>query len=128
VRFGGISSISIRGSLIATYVVGYPDAPTRTAITGEMDGYFNSRLTEFLIRDGVVTIFATLFVLWFLTMLHSMLRRLRAREAASHLPPGGRLVYVTLVVAGLAVELLYPAIMARFENFQQDAQIGFMSP
>jgi len=39
----------------------------------------------------------------------------------------GGLLFIALVVAGAAVEIVYPATLARFENFQQDAQLGFLS-
>ena len=39
----------------------------------------------------------------------------------------GGLVFITLVLAGAAVEIEYPATLARFENFQADAQLGFLS-
>ena len=32
-----------------------------------------------------------------------------------------------MVLTGAAVEIVYPATLARFENFQQDAQLGFLS-
>ncbi len=31
------------------------------------------------------------------------------------------------MLAGAAVEIIYPATLARFENLQQDAQLGFLS-
>ena len=31
------------------------------------------------------------------------------------------------MLTGAAVEIVYPATLARFENFQQDAQLGFLS-
>jgi hypothetical protein len=34
---------------------------------------------------------------------------------------------VCLTSVGFATEILYPATLARFENFQQDAQIGFLT-
>jgi len=39
----------------------------------------------------------------------------------------GGLLFITLVLARAAVEIVYPATLARFENFQQDAQLGFLS-
>ncbi len=32
-----------------------------------------------------------------------------------------------MILAGAAVEIVYPATLARFENFEQDAQLGFLS-
>jgi len=39
----------------------------------------------------------------------------------------GGLVFKTLVLAGAAVEIVYPATLTRFENFAPDAQLGFLS-
>src|ERR671920_317652 len=39
----------------------------------------------------------------------------------------GGLVFITLVLAGAAVGIVYPATLARFENFRADAQLGFLS-
>ena len=36
-------------------------------------------------------------------------------------------MFITLVLAGAAVEIVHPATLARFENFQADAQLGFLS-
>ena len=36
-------------------------------------------------------------------------------------------MFITLVLAGAAVEIVYPATLARFENFRADAQLGFLS-
>jgi hypothetical protein len=127
-RLGGISGILFVALLIPAYVVGYPDAPTRTASAEEVVGYFNDRLAGFLIGNGVVAIFATFFFLWFLGVLHGMLRRAEDEGGAfSSTALAGGLMYVTLLAAGLAVEILYPATLVRFESFQQDARIGFLS-
>ena len=32
-----------------------------------------------------------------------------------------------MLLAGAAVEIVYPVTLDRFENFQQDAQLGFLS-
>lgn len=39
----------------------------------------------------------------------------------------GGLLFITLALAGAAVEIVHPATLARFENFRPDAQIGFLS-
>ena len=36
-------------------------------------------------------------------------------------------MFITLVLAGAAVKIVYPATLARFENFAPDAQLGFLS-
>jgi hypothetical protein len=45
----------------------------------------------------------------------------------SSVSPAGGLLFVALILTGAAVEIVYPATLARFENFQQDAQLGFLS-
>ena len=39
----------------------------------------------------------------------------------------GGLVFLALVLAGAAVEIVHPAALARFENFRPDAPLGFLS-
>ncbi len=36
-------------------------------------------------------------------------------------------MFLALVLAGAAVEIVHPAALARFENFRPDAQLGFLS-
>jgi hypothetical protein len=36
-------------------------------------------------------------------------------------------VFIVLMLAGAAVEIVYPATLARFENFAPEAQLGFLS-
>jgi len=45
----------------------------------------------------------------------------------SHVSLAGGVLFAALMLAGAAVEIVYPATLARFENFQQDAQLGFLS-
>jgi hypothetical protein len=40
---------------------------------------------------------------------------------------GGGLMFVALETAGAAVEIVHPATTSRFENFQPDAQLAFIS-
>jgi hypothetical protein len=66
--------------------------------------------------------------LWFLGALHGVLRSAEGGGGGiSSVALGGGLVFVTLVLASAAVEIVYPATLARFENFQADAQLGFLS-
>ena len=39
----------------------------------------------------------------------------------------GGLLFVALPLAGPAIELVHPATMSRFANFQRDPQVGFVS-
>jgi hypothetical protein len=61
-------------------------------------------------------------------VLHSVLKDAEGEGYGfSSVSLAGGLLFITLVLAGAAVEIVYPATLARFENFQQDAQLGFLS-
>jgi hypothetical protein len=88
--------------------------------------YFGDRQDGILLYSGVLLIFAAFFFLWFLGGLHGVLRSAEGGGISSVALAGG-LAFITLVLAGAAVEIVYPATLARFENFQADAQLGFLS-
>ncbi len=57
-----------------------------------------------------------------------MLRSAEGEEGGfSSVAFAGGLVFITLALAGAAVEIVHPAAQARFENFAPNAQIGFLS-
>jgi hypothetical protein len=61
-------------------------------------------------------------------VLHSVLKDAEGEGYGfSSVSLAGGLLFITLVLAGAAVEIVYPATLARFENFHQDAQLGFLS-
>ena len=94
----------------------------------EVIGYFNTAPRQFLIYNGILPIFSAFFFLWFLGMLHSMLWHIEGDEIRlSSAALAGGVMYITLAWAAVAVEILYPATLARFENFQQDVQLVFLS-
>jgi hypothetical protein len=74
-RLGGASGILYVVLFIPAYVVGYPDAPTSASGVQEAFDYFGGEQSTFLIFNGVLTIFSAFFFVWFLGMLHSVLRR-----------------------------------------------------
>ncbi len=74
-RLGGASGILYVVLFILAYVVGYPDAPTSMSGAQEPFDYFGGEQSMFLIFNGVLTIFCAFFFVWFLGMLHSVLRR-----------------------------------------------------
>ncbi len=74
-RLGGASGILYVLLFIPAYVVGYPDAPTSASGVQEAFDYFGGEQSMFLIFNGVLTIFSAFFFVWFLGMLHSVLRR-----------------------------------------------------
>lgn len=127
-RLGGLGGILYAVSFIPAYVVGYPDAPLSTSGAQEVFAYFGGERSAFLFFNGVLTIFSAFFFLWFLGVLHGVLRRAEGEVAGlSSVALAGGVMFVTLSWAGVAVEVAYPATLARFENFQQDAQLVFLS-
>jgi hypothetical protein len=132
VRFGGICGILYVVLFIPAYIVGYPDAANSASSTQGVFDYFDAGLEAFLIFNGVLTVFAAFFFVWFLGILHSILR---SAESVSNGEGGwlssaalaGGVMFVTLSWAGVAAEIMYPATVLRFENFQPDSQLVFMS-
>lgn len=126
-RFGGISGLLFVALLIPAYVVGTPDAPSSAALADEVVGYFSGNLPQFLALNGRLTLFSVFFFLWFLGILHGLLRSAEGEgPGLSSAVLAGGLMYVTLTSVGFAAEILYPATTARFEGFQPDAQLGFL--
>ena len=105
-----------------------PDAPVPTPGPKDVVAYFTDRQDGILLYNGLLLIFAAFFFLWFLGALHGVLRSVEGGGGGiSSVALAGGLVFITLVLAGAAVEIVYPATLARFENFQADAQLGFLS-
>lgn len=88
VRFGGICGILFVVLLIPAYIVGTPDAPSGLASAEEVVRYFTGNASGFLIFNGVFTLFCTFFFLWFLGILHGVLRHTEGE--------GGLLSYAAL--------------------------------
>lgn len=127
-RLGGASGILYVVSFIPAYVVGYPDAPTSASGAQEAFDYFGGEQSTFLIFNGVLTIFSAFFFVWFLGVLHGVLRRAEGERAVfSSVALAGGTMFVVLSWAGVAVEVSYPAASARFVNFQPDAQLVFLT-
>jgi hypothetical protein len=101
-----------------------PDSPIATSGTQDVIDYFTDRQDSILTLNGLLLIFAAFFFLWFLGVLQDA--EGEGYGFSSVLLAGG-LLFIALVLAGAAVEIVYPATIARFENFQQDAQLGFLS-
>jgi hypothetical protein len=81
-----------------------------------------------LLFNGLLLIFAAFVFLWFLGALHGVLRSAEGEGGGiSTMALAGGLVFITLVLAGAAVEIVYPATLTRFENFAPDAQLGYLS-
>jgi hypothetical protein len=105
-----------------------PDTPVATSGPQDVIDYFTDRQDSILTLNGLLLIFAALFFLWFLGVLHNVLQGAEGEGYGfSSVSLVGGLLFVALVLAGAAIEIIYPATLARFENFRQDAQVGFLS-
>jgi hypothetical protein len=127
VRLGGVCGILFVVLFVPSYLSA-PDTPVATSAPQDVIDYFTDRQDGILTINGLLLIFAAFFFLWFLGMLHSVLQCAEGEGYGfSSVSLAGGQLFVVLVLAGAAVEIVYPATMARFENFQQDAQLGFLS-
>ncbi len=124
-RLGGIGGILFVVLFFRSYLTP-PDSPVPTSGPKDVVAYFSDRQDGILLYNGLLLIFAAFFFLWFLGALHGVLRSVEGGGISSVALAGG-LVFITLVLAGAAVEIVYPATLARFENFQADTQLGFLS-
>jgi hypothetical protein len=127
VRLGGISGILFVILFVPSYLSA-PDTPVATSEPQEVIDYFNDRQDSILTNNGLLLIFAAFFFLWFLGVLYGVLRGAeREGYGVSPVSLVGGVLFVALVLAGAAVEIVYPATLARFESFQEDPQLGFLS-
>jgi hypothetical protein len=79
-RLGGIGGILYMVLFIPAYVVGYPDAPNRASTDQGVFDYFAEGAGAFLFFNGMLSIFAFFFLLWFLGTLHTVLRSAEGEE------------------------------------------------
>jgi hypothetical protein len=115
---------------IPAYIVGSPDAPNRASTDQGVFDYFAEGVGAFLFFNGVLTIFALFFLLWFLGALYGVLRSAEGEEEGGWLSSAalvGGIVFATLSYAGVAVEIVHPATLSRFEDFEPDPQLVFMT-
>ena len=106
-RLGGIGGILYVVLFIPAYIVGYPDAPNRASNDQSVFDYFAEGVGTFLLFNGVLSIFAFFFLLWFLGALHGVLRSAEGDEEGGWLSSAalvGGVVFATLSFAGVAVE------------------------
>jgi hypothetical protein len=131
-RFGGISGILYVVLFLPAYIVGSPGTLVSSSSPQGVFDYFDEGIGTFLFFNGVLSIFAAFFFVWFLAVLHGVLRSAEgdrggeARWLSSAALAGG-LMFVILSWAGVAVEISYPATLSRFANFEQDPQMVFWS-
>lgn len=127
IRLGGISGILFVALVIPSFLSA-PDTPVATSESQDVIDYFNDRQDGILTNNGLLLVFAAFFFLWFLGMLYSVLRGAESEgHGFSPAALAGGVLFIALILAGAAVEIVYPATLARFENFQEDAQLGYLS-
>jgi hypothetical protein len=127
VRLGGISGILFVVLAVPSFLSA-PDTPDAASAPQDVIDYFTSRQEGILTLNGLLLILAAFFFLWFLGVLHVVLQGAEdGGYGLSSASLAGGVLFVALMLAGAAVEIVYPATLARFENFQQDAQLGFIS-
>jgi hypothetical protein len=126
-RIGGISGLLFVISFIPAYLSA-PDSPSAAANNQQLFDYFSTKQSEILTYNGLFLIVSAFFFLWFVGVLQGMLQG-AAREGygLSLVALMGGLLFIALVLAGAAVEIVHPAAQARFPHFQQDAQLGLAS-
>jgi hypothetical protein len=126
-RLGGIGGILFVVLILPSFLTP-PDAPVPTSRPQDVVGYFADRQDGILLFNGLLLIFAAFFFLWFVGALYGLLWSAEGEGGGiSSVALGGGLVFIVLVLAGAAVEIVHPATLARFENFAPDAQLGFLS-
>jgi hypothetical protein len=126
-RLGAISGILFVILFIPSYL-SPPDSPDAASTSQQVVDYFSARQGEILTLNGLLLIFAAFFFVWFVGVLHGVLRDAEGeRYGVSSVSIAGGVLFIALMLAGAAVEIVYPATLARFENFEQDAQLGFLS-
>jgi hypothetical protein len=126
-RIGGIGGLLFVISFIPSYLSA-PDSPSAAASNQQLLDYFSTEQSGILTYNGLLLIISAFFFLWFVGALQGMLQR-AAREASglSLVALMGGLLFVSLMLAGAAVEIVHPATQARFPHFQPDAQLGLAS-
>ncbi len=126
-RLGGICGLLFVILFIPSYVSA-PDTPSTASSIQQVLDYFISGQSQIVFLNGVLLIFASFFFLWFLGILHALLQHAEHDGYAfGSVTLIGGLLFVTLTLAGAAIEIVHPATQARFANFHSDAQLGFVS-
>ena len=126
-RLGGICGLLFVILFIPSYVSA-PDTPSTASSIQQVLDYFISGQSQIVFLNGVLLIFASFFFLWFLGILHPLLQHAEHDGYAfGSITLIGGLLFVTLMLAGAAIEIVHPATQTRFANFHSDAQLGFVS-
>ena len=124
VRLGGVCGILFVILLVPGVLVARPDVPDASLSAQQVLDYFDDKQGALLIGNGLSFIFAAFFFLWLLGVLRSAEGEYSGLSSAGL---AGGVMFVVLETAGASVEIIHPASTSRFENFQPDAQLAFVS-
>jgi hypothetical protein len=114
VRLGGICGILFVILLIPGIFAARPDVPDASLNARQVLDYFDDKQGALIVGNGMSFIFAAFF-LWFLGILHSVLRSAeRGETGLSSVALAGGLMFVALEMAGASDEILHPATTSRF--------------
>ena len=127
-RLGGVCGLLFVLLIVPAYVVGSPNVLTATSSAREVIGYFGTAPGTFVFYNGTLALLSTFFFLWFLGVLHGVLRQAEGVDGVlSNVALAGGILFITLSCAGYTAEILHPATLQRFANFVPDAQHTFES-
>jgi len=126
-RLAGAAGLLFLILFIPSYLAA-PDDPVATSSAQQVLAYFKERQGQILMVNGIMLIFAAFFFLWFIGILHDLTQAAEAGKLGfSSVVLAGGIMFVALMLAGAAAEILHAASQARFQNFREDAQFGFLS-
>ena len=126
-RIGGIAGLLFVITFIPSYLSA-PDAPSAMSNIEQLLDYFTTRQAEIIALNGLLLIASAFLFLWFVGVLHGVLQRAeRDGYGFASVALIGGLLFVALMLAGAAIEIVHPATQARFPNFRPDAQLGLLS-
>jgi hypothetical protein len=86
VRLGGLCGILFVIPLVPGVFAARPVVPDASLSAPQMLGYFDGKQGALLVANGLSFIFATFFFVWFLGVLHAVLRSARVRKAVCRPP------------------------------------------
>jgi len=128
VRLGGVFGLLAVLARIPGHLIGYPDSPGSSAQAGS---YFAIGNGAFVLLNGVFLLFSIFFLVLFLGVLYGVLRLAeegaQGRGGLAAAALAGGLVFATLSAAGTAVEIVYPATVLRFGDFELESQFMLVS-
>jgi hypothetical protein len=128
VRLGGVCGVLFVVLLVPGVFAARPDVSDASLSAQQALEYLDDKHGALMIGNGLSFIFAAFFFLWFLGLLHGVLRSAEGEESGlSSVALGGGVTFIALETAGAAAEIVHPATTSRFENFQPDAQFAFVS-